>query len=99
MIIVTATLRARPESFDDVLRVCSEHVRRSRTEPGCISHAVFRDTEDPLRLQFVERWTDMALLQTHLALPELNAMLAEISALASEPPSIQLYEASEIVER
>ena len=34
------------------------HVRRSRTEPGCLFHAVHRDVEEPLRLVFVERWVD-----------------------------------------
>ncbi len=63
MIIVTGTVLALEGALDDVLAIATEHVLRSRSEPGCISHAVYRDTEESLRLQFVERWTDMAALR------------------------------------
>lgn len=58
MILVTGSVVAREDSFDDVRRLSLEHVHRSRHEPGCISHAVHIDCEDPLRLVFVEQWTD-----------------------------------------
>jgi quinol monooxygenase YgiN len=34
-------------------------------EPGCISHAVHVDCENPLRLVFIEQWTDRAALLAH----------------------------------
>jgi quinol monooxygenase YgiN len=96
MIIVTGTVLARADSFDEVLRISAEHVLRSRAEPGCISHAVFRDPEEPLQLQFVERWADMAAMKVHFAVPESGAFVAAISKLAAEPPKMTLYEATEI---
>src|SRR4029453_19299948 len=48
MIVVTGSVTAREDSFDEVLELSLEHVRRSRTEPGCISHAVYVDCENPL---------------------------------------------------
>ena len=96
MIIVTGTALARAETFDEAFGIATEHVLRSRGEPGCISHAVFRDTEEPLRLQFVERWRDMAALKVHFAVPESGAMIRALSALTSERPTMTLYEASEI---
>ncbi|MFK4687055.1 putative quinol monooxygenase [Bradyrhizobium diazoefficiens] len=56
MIVVTGSVTARPDSFDEVRRLSLEHVHRSRTEPGCISHAVHVDCENPLRLMFFEQW-------------------------------------------
>ena len=35
MIVVTGSVTARPDSFDEVRRLSLEHVHRSRTEPGC----------------------------------------------------------------
>lgn len=99
MIIVTGTVLAKPGEFDAVLKIATEHVLRSRGEPGCISHAVFRDTEEPLRLQFVERWEDMAALQVHFAVPASGEMVRALAALCSEPPTMQIYEASEVVRR
>jgi quinol monooxygenase YgiN len=63
MIIVTGMVVTRPDSFDEILRLSTEHVLRSRKEPGCLSHSVHRDTEDPLRLHFFERWQDRAALK------------------------------------
>ena len=97
MIIITGTVLARVDTFDEILRISTEHVLRSRAEPGCISHAVFRDTEEPLRLQFVERWADMVALKTHFAVPASGEMVRAIGALAVERPSIAIYEAKEIV--
>ena len=96
VIIVTGTVLARADSFDEVLRISTAHVLRSRTEAGCISHAVHRDTEDPLRLQFVERWTDMTALKVHFAVPASGAFVAALGKLAAEPPAITLYDATEI---
>ena len=96
MIIVTGSVLARPETFDEVLRISTEHVLRSRAEPGCISHAVHRDTEEPLRLHFLERWTDMAALKTHFVVPESRTFGGELARLGAEPPSMTLYEASQL---
>ena len=49
MIVVTGSVTARADSFDEVRKLSLEHVHRSRTEPGCISHAVHVDCENPQR--------------------------------------------------
>jgi len=51
MIVVTGSVTARADSFDEVRKLRLEHVRGSRTEPGCIWHAVQVDCP-PLRLVF-----------------------------------------------
>jgi antibiotic biosynthesis monooxygenase len=56
MIIITGSVTGTSETIDELLAASLEHVRRSREEPGCISHAVHRDVENPLRLVFFERW-------------------------------------------
>ena len=69
MIVVTGSVTARQDSFDEVRRLSLEHVHRSRSEPGCISHAVHVDCENPLRLVFFEQWADRAALLAHFAVP------------------------------
>lgn len=96
MIIVTGNILARPETFDDLLRISTEHVIRSRAELGCISHAVFHDTEEPLRLQFVERWTDMAALKVHFGVPATRTFAADAARLAAGSPTLQAYDANEL---
>ena len=60
MIVVTGSVVARQDTFDEVRRLSLEHVHRSRGERGCISHAVHVDCENALRLVFIERWSDGA---------------------------------------
>ena len=69
MIVVTGSVTAREDSFDEILKLSQEHVNRSRTEPGCIAHAVHVDCENPLRLVFFERWVDRDALLRHFAVP------------------------------
>ena len=69
MIVVTGSVTARQDSLDEALRLSLEHVRRSRQEAGCISHAVHVDCENPLRLVFFEQWADRAALLDHFAVP------------------------------
>jgi quinol monooxygenase YgiN len=96
MIVVTGSVLAKPESIDELLALSLEHVRRSRAEPGCISHAVHRDAEDPLRLVFVEEWADRAALEAHFAVPASRAFAKAAGALAAEPPTMNLYDATRL---
>jgi quinol monooxygenase YgiN len=83
VVIVTGEILARPETLDALIAVCVDHSRRSRGEPGCISHDSFVDTETPLRIFFFERWADRASLEAHFAVPESNAFMREVRALAA----------------
>ena len=73
--------------------MCLEHSRRSRLEPGCVSHDVHVDVENPLRLFFFERWADRAAVDAHFAVPESGAFVRAASKLTAEAPSIAIYDA------
>jgi len=94
MMIVTGSIVARPETFDELLAASLEHVRRSRAEPGCISHAVHRDVEDEHRLVFLERWADRAALDDHFRVPASADFVRTVTRLAAQPPTIEIYQAT-----
>ena len=96
MIVVTGSVTARVDSFDEVRKLSLEHVRRSRTEPGCISHAVHVDGENPLRLVFFEQWADRAALLAHFAVPASRDFVRSLQALAESATTIELYEATRL---
>jgi len=73
-----------------------EHVHRSRGEPGCISHAVHVDCENPLRLVFLEQWADRATLLNHFAVPASRDFVRSLRALAEAATTIELYEATRL---
>jgi quinol monooxygenase YgiN len=83
MIVVTGTVTARPDSFEAMLAVALEHVRRSRAEPGCLQHGVSIDAENPLTLVFYEEWEDQAALEAHFQVPESLAFVKAMRTLAA----------------
>ena len=96
MIVVTGSVTARQDSLDEVLRLSLEHVRRSRQEPGCISHAVHVDCENPLRLVFFEQWADRAALLAHFAVPASRDFVGALQPLAAAATTIELYDATRL---
>lgn len=86
----------KPDAVEDALALSRAHVARSRTEPGCVTHDVHVDAEHPQRLVFVERWADHPALMTHFAVSASNEFIEAITALAVEPPSIEIYEATKL---
>lgn len=93
MLLVTGSILAKTDRLDDLLASSLEHVARSRAEPGCLEHGVYRDAEDPLRLLFVERWSDAQALAAHFALPASRDFVRSISELAATPPELKIYDA------
>ena len=96
MIVVTGSVVARQDSFDEVRRLSLEHVHRSRGEPGCISHAVHVDCENPLRLVFVEQWADRAALQAHFRVPASGETVRALQALSAAPATLEIYDATRL---
>jgi len=96
MIVVTGSVTARPDTFDEVRKLSLEHVHRSRTEPGCISHAVHVDCENPLKLVFFEQWADRAALLTHFAVPASRDFVRALQSLAAVATTIEIYDATKI---
>ena len=96
MILVTGSILAKTDTFADVLDLCLEHVERSRKEPGCISHAVHVDCQNPLRLFFFEQWADEAALRTHFAVEGSRAFVRALKGRIVETTGTQIYSAVSI---
>lgn len=97
MIIITASIStAFAASPDDVIALCVEHSVRSRAEPGCISHHIHADCEDPSRLFFHEQWQDDAAVSAHFSVPESGEFVKRLTVLLGERPKIQIYRAEAV---
>lgn len=92
MVIVTARLEVKPEDLEKALAESLVHVRRSRTEPGCISHSINQDAENPNRLLFLELWQDRAALAAHFGVPEAREFSRNLAAMAVARTDLTLYE-------
>jgi len=91
MIMVTGTVLAQHETFDEVLALSLAHTQRSRGEPGCLAHAVHVDCENPLRLVFVEQWDGQETLAAHFGKAESRDFVRALRDLLAEPSTIEIY--------
>ena len=96
MIIVTGSVTATPEAFPDLAQLALEHVHRSRLEPGCLLHSAHQDLENPNRVVFLECWLDRDALKVHFGVPESRAFAKALTSLASEPTTLEIYEAERV---
>lgn len=96
MIILSASFAAPTAEREEVVALCSEHSARSRAEPGCISHHIHADCEDPARLFFHEIWQDEAAVAAHFAIPASGDFVKRLTALLGERPEMQIYRADAI---
>ena len=96
MIIVLGSVAVLEGQQAYALALSTEHVLRSRAEPGCIAHAVHQDTENPLRLVFVEQWSDLAALHEHFKVSASRAFAKALAGIASEAPTMTIYEAAKV---
>ena len=96
MIIITGDLLIKQGHIQQAIQASQKHVAHSRTEPGCISHAVYQDPENALRLFFYEQWADQAAIDAHFALASSQAFVSEVRALVSAPPNLHIFSAEQI---
>ena len=96
MILVIGSVIAQSGRIHEALGLSQEHVARSRTEPGCIAHAVHIDAENPKRLVYVEQWADQAALARHFQIPASRDFVRTLAGLATQAPSLSIYEATQL---
>lgn len=96
MIIVTGSVRTRPESEAELVALCRDHCARSRAEDGCLAHNVHADCDDPARLVFIEYWRDMEALKAHFSLKESREFVKTARRLSAGGAPMRIYEAKEV---
>lgn len=93
MIIITASFTVPPAAREETVALCAEHSARSRAEPGCISHHIHADCEEPERLFFHEEWQDEAAVAAHFAVPESGEFVKQLTALVGAQPEMVICRA------
>jgi quinol monooxygenase YgiN len=96
MIIISASFTVPAARRDEIIALCAEHSARSRAEPGCLSHHVHVDAENPDRLFYYEEWQDEAAVAAHFRVPESGGFVKRLSTLVGERPEMQIYRAEAV---
>jgi quinol monooxygenase YgiN len=77
MIIVKATLTAKPGDRDKIISRSQDVIGSTRSELGCISYELFTSTEDKDVLMMFEQWENSDLLEAHTQTEHFKAVRAQ----------------------
>ena len=92
MLIVGGSVMARPETLHALRAVCVAHSGRSRGEPGCVSHNVHVDCEDPLRLFFLRTLDRPDALHAHFKAPGTATFIEDLRRFDAAAGRPDVYE-------
>ncbi|MEQ1783279.1 MAG: putative quinol monooxygenase [Hyphomonadaceae bacterium] len=92
MILITGTVVIADADRAGFIAASTHHVALSRTEPGCISHAVHEDVMAPGTFVFVERWRDMDAVKEHFAKDYSRETAAMLRKLAVSSSGVEIHE-------
>jgi len=62
---IVATITAKPEFKEDVLKAIKTVVDATRKETGSIFYDVYEDVNNPLRFVFIETWKSQEAIDSH----------------------------------
>ncbi len=89
---VVASFKAKVGMEETVLKELTALLAPTRKEAGCIQYDLHRGTDDPGVFVFYETWKSKQVLEEHLQMPYLQALLGKVEDLFAEPPVISLLE-------
>jgi quinol monooxygenase YgiN len=80
---VVVQLKPKDEFREELLRMLSEVVRRSRMLPDCISYEVFVHVQDHDSLVIFQTWTTHEAFETHWLYTDLPRIKVSVHMLSS----------------
>jgi quinol monooxygenase YgiN len=94
MIIVSGSVRIRPDARDEAVRAARTMAEATRAEAGCRTYRFSFDMADPVLVYIYEEWESAEALERHFATPHMAAFQQALPGLLSGPVSIDRYEAT-----
>ncbi|MEW1822871.1 putative quinol monooxygenase [Arthrobacter sp. NPDC080031] len=90
-VVVTATVRPKPEHREEVIALFERAVARVHVEdPGCELYALHESAEG---LLMIEKWTDAAALDAHSRAAAVVELEEGVEGLLERPTAVQIYTA------
>ncbi len=96
MIIVNATITAKPGKRDEIISKSQDLIKSTRSEPGCISYNLYASTENEDALIMIEQWENKEVLDTHMQTDHFKAFGTAIGDILAEELGIDLYLAEKV---
>ncbi|MEF8755070.1 MAG: putative quinol monooxygenase [Accumulibacter sp.] len=92
MIRIMARLAAHAGCEEKLQTVLVELALASRAEAGCLGYELFRNQDAACEFVTVERWSDQAAADGHLATAHVARAIEQAGALLAQPPLIHRFQ-------
>lgn len=96
MIIVTATITAKPGKRDELISKSQDLIKATRLEPGCISYNLYASTENEDALVMIEQWENKEVLDTHMQTDHFKAFCGAAADILAEEMGVDIYSAEKV---
>lgn len=93
MIVISGSIKVKPERLDDLIGASSEIAMTSRSETGCRDYRFGVDVEDGHRVHLFEEWASEEDLNVHFTTPHFAAFSTLLVEVLAEEPTFTRYEA------
>lgn len=93
MIIFSLRVKLYPEKQSEALDLIRPILGPTCVQPGCISIAFYKDTDDSSILLLLEEWEDWSSLEDHIRSDSYRNILA-LMDLSSKQPEIKMNHVS-----
>jgi quinol monooxygenase YgiN len=91
VIYVVVKLQARAGKEEALRKLIEARVEPTRKEKGCLRYVLLQDRRNPAVISLQEEWETEADMNTHLALPAMQALFAQVPEFLGAPPEISQY--------
>lgn len=92
MVVLIATLQAKPGKEQELETALKSVLPQVESEQGTIQYVLHRSEKQPGKFMFYEKYADKAALNHHSTTPYLKELFAKIPNLLADKPVIELYE-------
>ncbi len=96
MIVVSGTVRIKPESRQAAVDAGIEMSRASEAEAGCITYHFYSDIEDENLFRIFEVWTNEEALMAHFKTPHMATFNSKLPDLLAGETDIKRYDISRV---
>jgi quinol monooxygenase YgiN len=92
MLKVVANNYIKRESVDEFLTVVKELVEKTNAlDRGCVSYALYQDTQDPLHYTMLEEWEDEDSINRHMQSPHASTLIPRMIEFSSKQGEVAIY--------
>ncbi len=96
MIIVTATITAKPAKRDEIISKSHDLIKFTHLEPGCISYDLYASIEDEDVLIMLEQWENREVLEAHMKTEHFKMFGILIEEFVAKKIDIAIYSAEKV---